>query len=343
MKMQEKIIEQTDLLDEKGELIQSGWATKLIANYNRENIKVNPYRIKEWDYYEITNPEFSLVLLIYDIGIFGEARIDWIDFGKKSSISKSVDIWNSRGSLNLPKTSETGDLEFNKGEYSMKFSHQDGIRILTFNFPNFDKERGFKGEIHIFQDQNMETMVNIIPFKKKKQFVYAQKINCMNVSGMVKFGDKEFVFSKENHSFACLDWSRGVLPYKTSWKWCSASCEIDGKSFGFNIDYGFGTESSKNMIFYQGKGYHLDEVKYQWDENDLNKPWKFTSNDNRVNMVLEPVYILSGNLNLILFRHTSHRAYGFFIGKIVLESGKIIQFNKNDRVFGFAEFDQYLW
>ena len=198
-------------------------------------------------------------------------RVDWIDIKNKRSISKSVDIWNSRGSLNLPKTSKIGDLEFIKGDFSMKFKYNNGNRVLTFNFPNFNRGRAIKGEIQLFHDKNMDTMVNIIPFKKKKQFVYAQKINCMNVSGKVKFGDEEYIFSKENRSFACLDWSRGVFPYKTSWKWCSVSSELKGEPFGFNIDYGFGTESSKNMIFYKGKGHHLDEVYYQWDEKDLKK------------------------------------------------------------------------
>ena len=103
------------------------------------------------------------------------------------------------------------ELFFNEGNVKVTGNNLVvGKGRVDFNFPNFDKGRGIKGEIRLFQDQNMDTMVNVIPFKKKKQFVYAQKINCMDVSGKVKFGDEEYVFSKENHSYACLDWS-GLL------------------------------------------------------------------------------------------------------------------------------------
>ena len=97
-------------------------------------------------------------------------------------------------------------------------------------------------------------MVNVIPFRNPRHFVYVQKIVCMPALGEVNLGGEIYKFEGEsNDSYASLDWSRGVFPYRTEWWWSYASGKVDGKYFGFNIDYGFGTESSKNMLFYEAR------------------------------------------------------------------------------------------
>ena len=49
--MQHEITSAIPLLDENGNLTEPGYAKKLLPVYRREDIKVNPSRIKEWDYY----------------------------------------------------------------------------------------------------------------------------------------------------------------------------------------------------------------------------------------------------------------------------------------------------
>lgn len=341
--MQKVIVEEADILDDNGELIQTGWAKRLLLKYNRDKIKSSDLRIKEWDYYEITNQDYSLVLLIYDIGYFAQAQIDWVDFRKQFSTSSSKTILMSRGSLNFPPSSDEGDISFIKGNSKIIFEKKGNERIFTFNMPDFMDGQGISGKITLFQDPEMDTMVNVIPFKNKKHFVYAQKINCMPATGKVKIGGDEYEFSEDNNSYACLDWSRGVFPYKVGWEWCTASGKVKGIPFGFNIDYGFGTESSKSMIFYDGKGHHLDEVVYKWDKKDLKKPWIFTSNDDRVNMKLEPVYLMICVFNVGFGKQDSTRLYGYFVGDVVLDDGKKIRIERSDNLLGFAEFDRYKW
>jgi|GEM_PF-6525916 len=40
--MENKITKRTDLLDRKGHVIKPGYATKMLYNYNKENIKAHP-------------------------------------------------------------------------------------------------------------------------------------------------------------------------------------------------------------------------------------------------------------------------------------------------------------
>ena len=48
--MQHEITEAIPLLDEQGNLNEAGYAKKLLPVYQRDRIRVNKTRIKEWDY-----------------------------------------------------------------------------------------------------------------------------------------------------------------------------------------------------------------------------------------------------------------------------------------------------
>ena len=58
--MQHEVIKWTPLLDEDGNLIEPGYATSMIYDYDRTDIKANKLRIKEWDYYLIYNKDFAM-------------------------------------------------------------------------------------------------------------------------------------------------------------------------------------------------------------------------------------------------------------------------------------------
>ena len=149
----------------------------------------------------------------------------------------------------------------------MKFERIGDDMVLTFDFPTFWKGKGIKGKITLNMDPKRDTLVNVIPFENKKQFVYVQKIVDMPVNGKFTIGGEEYTFSDENGSFGVIDWTRAVFPYKTSWYWGGGFGKVNGKRLGFNLDRGFGIEtiSSKNMIFYEGKGHKIADITFHYD------------------------------------------------------------------------------
>ena len=64
--MQKELKTKGKLLDEKGHLIECGYAKSLIKNYDRKDIKAGKLRIKEWDYYLIYNDDYGVALTIDD-------------------------------------------------------------------------------------------------------------------------------------------------------------------------------------------------------------------------------------------------------------------------------------
>jgi len=336
--MQQEITRPGDLLDARGRLAASGWAKQLLLSYDRSRVRASPLRIKEWDYYEIVNPEYGIVLLAYDIGYQGRAIVKWMDFRAGTFEEHGPTIWFPRGAMGLPPTSEAGDVVFDRGGVHWECRRStDGLRTFAFSFPEFRGGAGLSGTMSLSQPRGQDTMVNAIPFRRATQFVYAQKIACMVPDGVVRIGSDEYRFSHGNHSNGCLDWSRAVFPYRVEWRWCIASGTVGGVPFGLNIDYGFGTESSKSMIFHDHRGHHLDRPRYAFDAGDPMKDWIFTDEGGRVELTLKPVCIERGDTNFVLLRMKLLKAYGFFCGRVRLDDGRLIEVRESDRLFGSAE------
>ncbi len=87
--MQNEITKPTDLLNQDGNIAEPGFAKKMLYNYNRENITAKKTRLKEWDYYYISNKEFALCLTISDMGFVGALSLTVMDFVTPAQFTNS--------------------------------------------------------------------------------------------------------------------------------------------------------------------------------------------------------------------------------------------------------------
>jgi hypothetical protein len=337
--MQNEITVATDFLNDSGHVAVSGWARKEVFKYDPSKLRVGRFRIKAWDFWELYNQEHRVILNIYDIGYTGVAQFSFTDFKKKKTIDRSIHKLLPLGSIGNPNSlTYVKPLRVQGSKERMTFSQSGDEITLECYFPKTrsSQELSFKATLNIESD--MDRMVNVIPFTNPNQFAYAIKMNCVPLKedAALKIGDEKFVFFKDR-SFAVLDWTRAVFPYRNQWKWCSASGRIDGEPFGFNLDYGFGTESSKSMLFHGKTGHNLDQVYYQHDTDDLEKTLAITSNDERVNLSLRPTFVEKPGIDLGFLAMKGISTYGLFTGKVVLDSGKVIEIREKDQLFGWAE------
>ncbi|NLD19863.1 MAG: DUF2804 domain-containing protein [Clostridiales bacterium] len=346
--MQHQITEKKPLLDEKGRLTEAGYATNLVLDYSRSAIKAGSLRIKEWDYYLITDGKVGVALTIADNSYMGLDSISILDFEKQSEKTKSPMRLMPRGKTGLPSTSEKGYTEIFAKNYFLSFKNDGHRRVLSFKMDDFYHKEPIRGEIVLGTPESgdkgregADTMVIAVPFAEKDTaFYYNQKINCMPASGFVEMQGRKYTFDPA-YSFGLLDWGRGVWTYKNTWYWGSGSGTYQGKPFGFNIGYGFGDTSAatENMIFYDGKAHKLSQVRFnihkdEKGSDDYMKPWTFTSDDGRFEMDFEPVLDRASKTSVGLICSDQHQVFGRFTGKAVLDDGGVIELKD---FFGFAE------
>ncbi|MDU4891586.1 MAG: DUF2804 domain-containing protein [Clostridium sp.] len=337
--MQNKIMEKARLLNERGELTNRGYATSLILDYSRKDIKAAGYRIKEWDYYLITNDDYGVALTIADNSYMALLSVSFLDFKKPYFKTTSVMKFFTCGKLGLPATSQKGDVEYKDNRIQISFKNDGKERRLDCNMKKFDKDKDFFCSF-ILSNEPRDSMVIATPFKEdKKAFYYNQKINCMEAKGKAVYGDREILFDNSS-SMGVLDWGRGVWTYKNTWYWGSASGKVDGIPFGFNIGYGFGdtSDATENMVFYDGVAHKLDEVIFNipksGGEFEYEKPWTFTSNDNRFTMNFIPIIDRKDSTSVGIIASDQHQVFGKFTGTVVLDDGRKIEIKD---FLGFAE------
>lgn len=333
-----RITKPTQLLDDNGELIEAGWATEMLFEYDRNKIKANGLRIKEWDYYLIYNENFAVALTIDDNSYMGLVSASVIDFTKKEEKTVSPMFMMPLGKVNFPHTSKTGDVKYRNKRVNFEFNNHDGKRKLHAEIKNFIDDKDFICEFELINEPS-ESMVIATPFDKPKYFYLNQKIVGFNAKGFAQVGEDNINFDSSD-TFAILDWGRGVWTYKNTWYWSAAAGKIDGVPFGFNLGYGFGdtSKATENMLFYDGKAHKLDTVTFEipkkGEELDFMAEWKFTSNDGRFEATFSPIIDRKAFSTALVISSNQHQVFGRFNGTATLDDGTKIEMRD---FLGFAE------
>jgi len=331
-----------ELLDSKGALVERGYATREVRHYRRAAIRAPWYRIKEWDYYCVLREDFGFALTVADNGYMGLLSASWLDFKTPCTFTEGPMIPFPRRRMGMPESADTGDIVQRHPKMEIAFRHVEGGRVLTINAPDFARGKGLAGEVFLAQPP-MDRMLIATPFPNApRAFYYNQKINCMPAKGVVTFAGQHYEFEPST-SFGLLDWGRGVWTYDNTWYWGSASGLLDGKSFGFNIGYGFGDTSaaSENMVFYEGQAHKLTDIIWHIPASGFDKdPWTFTSSDGRFEMIFEPVVDRAATVDLKILRSVQHQVFGHFTGFVVLDDGRKLEIKKFQ---GFAEEVENRW
>jgi hypothetical protein len=96
-------------------------------------------------------------------------------------------------------------------------------------------------------------------------------------------------------------------------------------------DSSLGTE---NGFFIDGVLHKLDQVTFHIPLSDWLSPWRFTSNDNRLEMTFYPQQERGDRRRFFFHYFTRRQVFGFFSGKVQLDDGTIVVFQNYT---GFAE------
>ncbi len=343
-----EITQRQNLLDEKGCIIEEGWARHPLWNYNRKSIKASALKIKEWDYYAITsmNGGWTLCGTISDLGYAALLSVSYIDFKRKSYAQQDEMKFFPLGNFKLaPNSTIDSRSQYSGKKIRLSFVKEGQKRRIMIAAPELelpDGRIGIEADLELSQPDDMESMNIATSWKEnRKAFYLNEKVNCMPVLGTIRRGNTIETADKDD-VWGVLDWGRGRWTYQNTWYWGSGSGIVDGHSFGFNIGYGFTdrTPASENTIFYDGRIHKLDDVIFKIHEDDFLKPWKFESSDGRFNMDFKPVVDRSSKMNFGIIKTIQHQVFGYFTGTAILDDGTKIKI-KDFPAFAEKVFNRY--
>lgn len=208
----QKLLTQGKLL-ENGRLAQAGYSTSTVRQYDRKDIGGHKWRIKEWDYYIVTDGKKAVALTVADNSYMSLVSASFLYFEKPRYKTTSEMKFFTFGKLNLPSCPETGNVGYASKKVKMSFEKLPDRRILQCAFEDFWDGTPFECYLEL-TDFPKDQMTIATPFRKKHAFYYNTKINCMRAKGYCVVKGMHMSFD-ESDSLGTLDWGRGIGRTKT--------------------------------------------------------------------------------------------------------------------------------
>jgi hypothetical protein len=334
------------LLAPDGSLEQIGWSRQPLLDCNLEAARFyamrafQRLRIKRWDYYAVFTPRGFFSATIADLGYAGNLFVYVMDFQTGELHEEGLVIPFGNG-IQLPRNSTEGDSHFMNGKVRLDFHSTPTQRKISVAWPDFHAGRGIQAEISLGCPPGYESMTIVIPIGKKR-FYYNRKINCLPAEGTIKYGDTTEILDPTN-CIGSLDWGRGVWEYQSYWNWASSSGFLpDGRTIGLNLGCGFGdlSRAGENALILGNRIHKLENVKFDYPSGDYMKPWKFTDQEDRLELTFTPFKERIATTRLGIIDSEVHQMFGRYNGKVVADDGEVIQIND---LIGFAEEHHARW
>ena len=332
-----EILNPVSVLNDSGLPQNFGWSRQPGFFYDPALVRASKRRLSESDRYIIYCPSHMVILEIRDEGYSGFAGISVISLTDKKRSSHQYRTLLSLGAFEMPPGNEVGAIKYKRKKNSLDFVPRDGgIRILRIDIPKFGRHHSLRGELVLTEPAIPESLItNTSWMRDKNAFRYSRRSPWYTVEGVIQFETSEIVFTR-GKAWGTFDWNRGVRPRSDIRYWASA-CGLSGEHLiGFSVGYSSADSPActENAFFIDGKVQKLDQVTFNIPPADWLSPWRFTSNDNRLEMAFFPHQERNEKNSIFMHSCSRRQLCGFFSGKAILDDGSPIEFHN---ITGFAE------
>lgn len=317
--MQNRIDNKVLLLNDRGELNQKGYATKMNFIYNREKARRFPLKLKEWNFYQIGIDKYVVQITIGHVSYMTSVSMALINLDTKDKYEIGA-----MKPLSIPKLDinpeENSIIEWENKYLKVSFVTNSENRVLTVKGTN-KKYKDVEACLILKNDPKNEKMVIATPFKNKKQFYLNYKENYYEVEGFVKFDDLKISFDGAS---GLIDWGRGIWPYKHEWFWGNMSTFVDNVPFGFNIGWGFGdlSNATENMFFYNKKCYKLGKLDVKMNPDNYMEEWYVKDEEGLMELHFSPIHDNYTENKYVVIDTHCNQVFGYFNGYVITEEGR---------------------
>ncbi|MDR0387583.1 MAG: DUF2804 domain-containing protein [Treponema sp.] len=318
------------VLDGTGHPVNFGWARSPLFVYNDSLFRGLVQRVLSSDRYIIFSPTHLIILEILDGGYLGYAGISVVSLKDKKRSTQIFQTPFPLGSLALPNSGESGPVKFQrKKRVKIEFIPMEkGIKLIKVDIPKFGHHRYLRGAVVLTPPAQAESLVTHMPWRTEKNaFILSHRSPWYVAEGVMQFGTAELVFTKGN-AWGILDWNRGSRPRSDIRYWASACGVSGGRQTGFSVGYGSadGSAGTENAFFVDGRLHKLDQVTFHISPSSWLDPWRFTGNDNRLEMIFTPHQERVERHRLGFHVLNRRQVCGSFSGRVILDDGQELKF-----------------
>ncbi|MCL2764042.1 MAG: DUF2804 domain-containing protein [Treponema sp.] len=334
---QSEICSPLSLLDDKGQPHNFGWSKQAYLFYDPALLYAPGHMITGSDRYIVHTATHMIVFEIRDDGWLGHMCISLVSLRDKKRSTHSYRTIMPLGAYQMPDSSDAGSVRWNRKKTLLDFiCMESGAKIIKTDIPKFGHHRGLRGALVLSPPGDSQSLVTNQPWRNgKKAFRYTCCSPWFFTEGMIQFGSSEIIFNRGN-AWGIMDWYRCVRPKADIRYWAAATGQSDGRQLGFCVGYSSADSSqgTENGFFIDGRLHKLDQVTFHIPLSNWLSEWRFTSNDNRLEMVFNPHQERMDRRRMFFHYSARRQIFGFFSGKVHLDDGTVVEFQN---LTGFAE------
>jgi len=333
---QNEILSAVSVLDEKGSPQNFGWARQPHFFYDPALVWAPRRKLSESDRYIVYNHSHMVIFEVRDDGYLGYMGTTVVSLKGKRRSTQIFQSFLPLGVYEMPSGSSSGTTRYRRKKTLLEFvPMESNARIIKVDIPKFGR-RSLRGELVLTEPPMAESLVCNLPWRDNgNAFRYSRRSPVFLVEGVIQFGTTEIVFSG-GKAWGVLDWNRSIRPPTDISYWAASCGNNNGQLIGFNVGHGLidSSAGTENAFFVDGRLHKLDQVTFHIPSGNWLSPWRFTSNDKRLEMDFTPHQERIDRRQLLFFSMSRRQIYGSFSGKVILDDGATLDFHN---LTGFAE------
>ncbi|MEW6266500.1 MAG: DUF2804 domain-containing protein [Thermodesulfobacteriota bacterium] len=157
-------------------------------------------------------------------------------------------------------------------------------------------------------------------------WVYKQSTTPVKLTAELTTAEGEFHLASPA-SLALIDWSCGHMRRETYWNWTATAWTLpDGRPLGLNLSCGVNeTSFTESYFLLDGRLTKLDMVNFEFDPQDLLKPWRITSFDRRMDLCFQAEGRRGENVNALAVKSRFTQLMGLLEGRLTTAEGEEIE------------------
>ncbi|MBI2058538.1 MAG: DUF2804 domain-containing protein [Nitrospirae bacterium] len=307
--MQHEIRSKGPLLRPDGRLVEKGWSRRPFKEFNP--LKAQRLRLKEWDYLGIFDGDQFITVMIAHLGYLAIGAIQVLDLKSKQKVVERMAPSPLGFGCLMAKSSEMGTSRLHLPGHLVQFEHSPIGREIRGRWPGVDVE------LHADPlPRGHDSIVMHTPIGDRGYY-YNHKTSGLRVTGSIHLKGKSIHLGKA--ALATLDWGRGVWERITFWNWATACGYLgDGRSIRLNLGCGFGdlSAATENCFLVDGKIVKLGNVTFEYDVENLERPWRMQGDDGSLDLQLQPLYLNTKKTHLGFAWSRLHQVFGEFNGTV---------------------------
>ncbi len=333
-------------LVKNGQVVDFGHFKEPFANLNIDEAeiwspKVFPpkiirmARLKEWQHFAIINSEIFLGFMLFTTHYLSSSFCYCVD-------RKSGEFFEHHSELPGPTAKISRELWnsaslFQKSGYEVRVQNRldEGLHKAHIDIRDSDKP-GVGANIEMIEKlDSLQPLISVLPIAPNRP-LYTHKCACP-VRGTVSVGDRA-VELDEDKDIAVIDIQKAYYPYDTFWRWATCAGYSGKKGIvAINLVKNFIADDERwneNVLWVGGKMSELSAAKFEYDENNVLKPWRVATTDGRCDLTFTPQGERHGKVDYGLIKSDFHQPYGLYNGSVTDDDGKK---HKIKNFFGVCE------